>query len=129
MINTIANAEAGSSVRAKLNELIADYNTTTTAEAGTTITVNAAYLGAANSVLVLCSSASAVAVTLANDVPVGKVVAFRQGGTGTVTASAGSGATLQKPASANHYTEEQYDRITYQVVANSGGAAAVWGLI
>ena len=99
-------------------------------EIGTLISVDAAYVGALySSVLVLCSSDSSVTVTLENDVPVGTVASLRQGGAGTVTAQAGSGATIQKPASADHYTAEPYDRITYQVVTNADGSSAIWGLV
>lgn len=71
------------------------------------------------------TASSAVTVTLPNSLPVGCQVALEQNGSGQVTLSAGSGATLN---SAHSYvaTAAQYSVIGVTVNANSGGSAAVY---
>jgi hypothetical protein len=70
-------------------------------------------------------STSALTLTLPNNMPVGFEVMVIQTGTGLVTISASSGATL---ASRQGFTKSagQHARITLSVVSNSNGAAAVY---
>ena len=96
---------------------------------GTAITVNAASFGDRQFLKILCSGATAITVTLANDVPAGKAVELvAYHATADVTAQAGSGATLVKPASAAFATTEQYEAVVYEVDTNSGTNAA-WRLV
>lgn len=69
-------------------------------EAGTSITVDAAYLGEAGRVLILTDGNETVTVTLAADVPVGRSVELIQRGAGVPIAVAGDGASLTIPAGA-----------------------------
>lgn len=95
---------------------------------GTTETVNQADFGDRQFIKILFTSGSAIAVTLANDVPAGKAVELVRTGAGNITAAAGSGATLNKPTSATHVTTEQYEALVYEVDTNSG-ANASWRLV
>lgn len=95
---------------------------------GTTETVNQADFGDRQFIKILFTSASAIAVTLANDVPAGKAVELVRTGAGNITAAAGAGATLNKPTSATHVTTEQYEALIYEVDSNSGTNAA-WRLV
>lgn len=100
-----------------------------TTNANTAITVNAASFGDHQFIKILCTGATAITVTLANNVPAGKAVELvAYHATADVTAQAGSGATLVKPASAVHATTEQYEAVVYEVDTNSGTNAA-WRLV
>ena len=93
---------------------------------GTSLTVNAALFGAAASLMVRCTSTSAVTITLAADVPVGKSVHIVQWASGLVVAQAGASAAVRKTVPATLTTAEQYDLLVLTVARNSGGSAAEW---
>lgn len=96
----------------------------------TSITINAASFGDRQFIKILCSAATATTATLANDVPAGKtieLVAYHA--TATVTAQAGSGATLDKPTSSSFATSEQYEAMVYEVDTNTSGTNAAWRLV
>lgn len=71
------------------------------------------------------TSASGITVTISSSLPVGCQVALEQNGAGTVSLSAGSGATLHTAHSFTGTTAGQYSTIGITVTANSGGSAAV----
>lgn len=73
--------------------------------------------------LVMVDSASNITVTLPATFPVGACVTFLQYNTGTLTLSAGSGASVPQAPAASSY---RYQFISALVVANVGGSAAVW---
>ena len=108
-----------------------------TTTSSTAITVNAAAfdgpdadsVNAHQFLKLLCTGATAITVTLANDVPAGKAVELvAMHATADITAQAGAGATLTKPSSASHSTTEQYEALVYEVDTNSGTNAA-WRLV
>lgn len=100
-----------------------------TTNSGTAITVNAASFGDHQFIKILCTGATAITVTLANNVPAGKAVEFvAYHATADITVQAGSGATLVKPTSASHSTTAQYEALVYEVDTNSGTNAA-WRLV
>lgn len=80
-----------------------------------------------NNSTIVFSSAAAVAVTLPNSLPVGFRAKLVQGGTGQVSVSAASGATLDTPNQAS--TPGQYATLDVLVTANAGGVAAVWDAV
>lgn len=79
-----------------------------------------------NNSTILFSSGSAVAVTLPNSLPVGFRAKLIQNGTGQVSVSAASGATLDTPNQSS--TPGQYASLDVMVTANAG-SAAVWDAI
>jgi hypothetical protein len=117
-----------SDLRNNLAAIALGLATGTSANSGTAITVNAASFGDRAFVRIRCTSASAVTVTLASDGPVGKMLELVQYGTGIVTASAGSGASLLKPGAAVANTSAQYDAMVFEVDTNTG-SNAVWRLV
>ncbi|HEY1615122.1 MAG TPA: hypothetical protein VGF97_15665 [Rhizomicrobium sp.] len=78
--------------------------------------------------LLLFTSAAAVAVTLPATMPVGFSVELVQVGTGLVTASAASGATLVSPGGL-FATTGQYFSLICVVIANATSANAIWDII
>ena len=76
---------------------------------------------------VLFTSATAVAVTLPNDFPVGFIVELFQLGAGTVTASAASGGSFVTPNISS--TPNQYASLFCIVISNSTGTNAQWNVI
>lgn len=79
-----------------------------------------------NNSTILFSSSAAVAVTLPNSLPVGFKAKLIQNGTGQVSVSAASGATLDTPNQSS--TPGRYAALDCFVTANAG-AAAVWDAI
>lgn len=79
-----------------------------------------------NNSTIVFSSASAVAVTLPNSLPVGFRAKLIQGGTGQVSVSAAAGATLDTPNQSS--TPGRYASLDAMVTANAG-SAAVWDAI
>jgi hypothetical protein len=73
------------------------------------------------------TSASAVTVTLPNDLAVGFTVEIIQSGAGRISFSAASGAAIDNRQSQTK-TYGQYAAVRLIVVANSGGTAAVYNL-
>lgn len=79
-------------------------------------------------IFITFSSNSTVTVTLPNSLPAGCQVALTQNGTGSVTLSAASGATLNSPHSFTGKTAGQFSTIGVTVETNSGGSSAVYKL-
>lgn len=73
------------------------------------------------------TSSSAVAATLPNSLPIGCHIAAVQAGTGQITFSPASGATMYSAHSFT-MTYGQYAVVGVSVIENSGGSAAVWYL-
>ena len=71
------------------------------------------------------TSASGITVTISSSLSAGCQVAIEQNNVGTVTLSAGSGATLHTAHSFVGTTAGQYSTIGITITANSGGSAAV----
>ncbi len=90
-------------------------------QTGTTYTLVAGDTGK----IVTLTNASAITLTLPNNLAVGTNVRLVQGGAGQVSLTAASGATIR-----NRQTHAklagQYAEATLVVVANAGGAAAVY---
>lgn len=77
--------------------------------------------------LLQSTDGSGVTVTLPRDLPIGFFCFIEQGGAGTVTVSAGTGATLVNRQS-HTGTAGQYGIISVYVRANDGGLSAQWAL-
>jgi hypothetical protein len=96
---------------------------TTEDVAGTSYTVVAGDLGKRKRT----TNASAVAVTLPNDLPQGFSLLFCQAAGGRITFAAGGGATLN-----NRFgyakTAAQWSEVALTVDSNAGGSAAAWVL-
>lgn len=92
-------------------------------DSGTTRTLSSSDTGKT----IRFTSASAVTVTLPNDLPVGFVCEIIQGAAGQVTFSAASGASINNRQS-HTKTAGQYAAVRVVVVSNSGGASAVYNL-
>lgn len=122
-IGQIANAEAGSSVRTKLNSVIDAVNVVGNAQTGTTYTV----VATDDLDLVTLSNAAAITVTLPSTMAVGFSATFIQLGAGVATFAAGSGAT-RNSRGAVYSTAGQYAVVTALVITNAGGSAASWVL-
>ena len=75
---------------------------------------------------IVCTNAGAFTLNLAKTMPVGFCISATQGGAGTVTAAALSGASL---VGAHHDTAGQYLQLKCVVVQNSDGNSAVWACI
>lgn len=91
--------------------------------AGAAYTVAAADLGK----LKRMTSASAVTVTLPNDLPQGFGVLIRQAGAGRVTFAAAAGATLGNVAGQTR-TAAQWAEASLTVDTNADGTSAAWVL-
>jgi hypothetical protein len=76
---------------------------------------------------ILFNASSAVAVALPNSLPVGFIVQLFQIGTGQITASAASGASVVTPNTSS--TPNQYSSLLCIVVSNSTGSNAEWDVI
>lgn len=100
-----------------------------TTNANTSITVNAASFGDHQFIKILCTSGSAITVSLAADVLAGRAVELVRYGAGNITAQAGSGASLVKPTSATHATTEQYEALVYEVDTQGSPDSAAWRLV
>jgi len=100
----------------------------------TAITVNAASFGDRQFLKILCTGATAITVTLANNVPAGKAVELvAYHATADVTVQPGSGATLVPPQSSPwsttlYSTTAQYEALVLEVDTNAGTNAA-WRLV
>ena len=126
-------AASKADLRANLQAAKTGIEAGVSSNSGTAITINAASFGDRQYLKVLCTAATAIAVTLANDGPVGKSVELVRTAAGNITAQPGSGATLVrsgatlvKPTSAFFSTTEQ--SMVYEVDSNTGSAAA-WRLV
>jgi hypothetical protein len=103
--------------------------------AGTAISVNLAAFGNRELVTILCTAATAVVATLANDVPEGRTVELVRKGAGNVTGAPGAGATLAPIAgssswpSALHSTTDLNEALVYKVDSNTTGTNASWRLV
>jgi hypothetical protein len=75
---------------------------------------------------IVCTNAGAFTLNLPKTMPVGFYVHATQGGAGTVTANALSGATL---VGAHATTSGQYLQIKCLVIQNGDGNSAVWDVI
>lgn len=71
------------------------------------------------------TASTAVTVTIPDTLPRGCQVALMQQGTGSVSLTAGSGATLETPHSFTGKTAGQYSTIGVTIISNTGGTAAV----
>jgi hypothetical protein len=117
-----------SDLRANLQAAADGISADVSTDATTTISIDAAAFGDHQFIKILCTSTSAISVTLENDVPAGKAVeVVRYGASGDITAAAGSGASLVKPSSASLTTSQQYEAMVFEVDTNSGTNAA-WRL-
>jgi hypothetical protein len=76
---------------------------------------------------IIQSTGGAITVTLPRDLPVGFFCYIEQGGAGTVTVAAGTGAALVNRQS-HTGTAGQYGLISLFVRANDGGQSAAWAL-
>lgn len=119
-VGQIANGEAGSSVRTKLNSVIDAVNIV-----GNTQTAAYTVVTADDLDMVLMNTAGAVNVTLPATMAVGFSVTLIQMGAGAFTMVAGSGAS-RNSRGAVYTSAGQYAVVTAIVVANSGGSAAAW---
>lgn len=75
----------------------------------------------------LLRATAAVTITLPADLPQGYIATVLREGSGAVTFAAGSGATVNKSASALTIAS-QYDSVSATVYANTDGASALWVL-
>ena len=75
---------------------------------------------------IVCTNAGAFTLNLPKTMPVGFYVNATQGGAGTVTANALSGASL---VGSFHTISAQYLQLKCVVIQNSDGASAVWATI
>jgi hypothetical protein len=75
---------------------------------------------------IICANASAFTLNLPKTMPVGFSINVTQGGAGTVTANALSGASL---VGAHTSTSGQYLQIKCLVIQNSDGVSAVWDVM
>jgi hypothetical protein len=91
-------------------------------ETGTSYTVQLSD----NAQEIICTNAGAFTLNLRKTMPVGFSVSATQGGAGTVTANALSGATL---VGAHTTTAGQYLQLKFVVIQNSDGLSAVWATI
>jgi hypothetical protein len=89
---------------------------------GTSYTVQMADYGQE----IICTNGSAFTFTLPKTMPVGFYCYGTQGGAGTVTGTAGSGASV---VGSHADTSGQYFQIKCVVIANSTGIAAVWAVM
>ncbi len=105
------------------NDEISGFKTLLNDQTGTTYTVAAGDTGKT----VTCNNASAITVTLPNSLAVGFTCEVIQKGAGQVTFSAASGATINN-RSTHTKIAGQYGAVRLTVMANSGGAAAVYNL-
>jgi len=96
--------------------------------AGGSTTISATTFGNHTFARMRCTSGAAVTVTLGSNVLAGCALELVQYGTGLVTAIAGAGATLVKPAAASTSTAAQYDAMIFEVDTNTGSNAA-WRLV
>ena len=92
-------------------------------QTGTSYTVQLAD----NAQEIVCTNAGAFTFNLPNNMPIGFFVNATQGGAGTVTATALSGATIHHVSSSA--TSAQYAQIKCVVIANSDGVHAVWAVM
>jgi hypothetical protein len=91
-------------------------------QTGTSCTVQLAD----NAQEIICTNAGAFTLNLPKNMPVGFFVNATQGGAGTVTANALSGAAL---VGAHTTTNGQYLQIKCLVIQNSDGNSAVWSVL
>jgi hypothetical protein len=105
------------------NNEISGYRGNVNAQTGTTYTLQASDSGK----IVECTNGSAITVTLPNSLGVGFCCTVVQGGSGAITFSAASGATLRNRQS-HTKTAGQWAGGTLYVRTNSGGSAAEYVL-
>lgn len=80
-----------------------------------------------NNKMITLSNSGAITLTMPNSLPVGFACSVVQGGTGAITFTPASGATRTN-SSSHTKSGGQYAACALAVVANSGGAAAVYNL-